>query len=108
VTKQALHNFKGGVRENTRPSVNRALAAFWRIHPDLLDPRVPAAEFALPYDETDRKAHELMTELGGVGVNARTITNFLGGAQEADKQQLVKVLERIAQTARETGHGRPG
>ncbi|WP_410573369.1 hypothetical protein [Amycolatopsis sp. cmx-4-61] len=108
VTKQALHNFKGGVRESTRPSVNRALAAFWRIHPDLLDPRVPAAEFVLPYDETDRKAHELMTELGGVGVNARTITSFLGGAREADKQQLVKVLERIAQTARGTGHGRPG
>ncbi|MEV6871728.1 hypothetical protein [Amycolatopsis sp. NPDC051128] len=108
LTKQALHNFKGGVRENTRPSINRALAAFWRIHQDLLDPHVAAAEFALPYDVTDRRAHELMTEFGGVGVDARTITSYLDGAHEADKQQLLKVLERIAQTARDTGHGRPG
>ncbi|MET8848632.1 hypothetical protein [Amycolatopsis sp. NPDC004625] len=108
LTKQALHNFKGGVRENTRPSINRALAAFWRIHQDLLDPHVAAAEFALPYDETDRRAHELMTEFGGVGVDARTITSYLDGAHEADKQQLLKVLDRIAQTARDAGHERPG
>jgi hypothetical protein len=108
LTKQALHNFRTGYRENSRPSITRALAEFWRIHPNLLDPSVPAAEFALPYDETDRRAHELMTELGGLGVNARAITSSLGVAREADKQQLLKVLERIAQTVRGTGHDQPG
>ncbi|MBE1493167.1 hypothetical protein H4696_000267 [Amycolatopsis lexingtonensis] len=105
LTKQALHNFKGGIRENARPQINDALAEFWRIHHKLLYANVAAAEFALPYDETDRRAHELMTEFGGIGVNARSITSYLDGAQEADKQQLLKVLERIARTAR---HGRPG
>lgn len=105
LTKQALHNFKGGVRENSRPAVTRALAEFWRIHPNLLDPSVPAAEFELPYDETDRKTHELVTELGLLGVSARDITSSLGEAREADKQQLLKVLTRIAQTRRDASHG---
>ncbi len=108
VTKQALHNFKGGIRENTRPSVTKGLAAFWRIHRDLLDPHVAAAEFALPYDETDRRAHELMTEIGGVGVNARTIASRMGGVHEADKQLFLKVLEMIARNPRNNGHDRPG
>jgi hypothetical protein len=107
LTKQALHNFKGGVRANTRPQINDALAEFWRIHHKLLYPNVPAAAFELPRDETDRRAHELMTEFGGLDVNARTIASYLDGAHEADKQQLLKVLERIARTARGTGHGRP-
>lgn len=107
VTKQALHNFKGGIRENTRPSITKGLAAFWRIHRDLLDPHVGAAEFEVPYDETDRRAHELMIEIGGVGVNARTIASRLGGAREADKQLLLKVLERIARNPRDPGPERP-
>ncbi|MFJ1768036.1 hypothetical protein ACIOD2_47505 [Amycolatopsis sp. NPDC088138] len=106
LAKQALHNFKGGVRENSRPAITRALAEFWQIHPNLLDPSVPAAEFDLPYDETDRRTHELVTELGLLGVSARDITSSLGEAREADKQQLLKVLERIAQTRRDTHHGR--
>ena len=104
LTKQALHNFKGGVRENSRPAITRALAEFWRIHPNLLDPSVPAAEFELPYDETDRRTHELVTELWLLGVSARDITSSLGEASEADKQQLLKVLERIARTRRDTSH----
>ncbi|WIV52840.1 hypothetical protein [Amycolatopsis nalaikhensis] len=108
LTKQALANFKTGYRENSRPAITRALAEFWRIHPNLLDPSVPAEEFELPYDEADRRTHELMTELGGLGVNARAITSSLGAAREADKQQLLKVLERIAQTIRSTGRDQPG
>ncbi|WP_103354649.1 hypothetical protein [Amycolatopsis sp. CA-128772] len=108
VTRQALQNFKGGIRENTRPSITRGLAAFWRIHRDLLDPHVAAAEFEVPYDETDRRAHELMIEIGGVGVNARTIASRLDGAHEADKQLLLKVLERIARSRRDPGQERPG
>lgn len=106
LTKQALHNFKGGIREVARPQINDALAEFWRIHHKLLYTNVAAAQFALPYDETDRRAHELITEIGGIGVNARRITSHLDGAQEADKQLLLKVLERIARS-RGTGPGRP-
>jgi hypothetical protein len=102
LAEQALRNFRGGTRENSRPSITRALAEFWRIHPNLLDPSVPASEFAPPEDEIERKTHELVTELGLVGVSARDITSSLGDARDADKRQLLKVLEQIAQTRRGT------
>jgi hypothetical protein len=100
LAEQALRNFKAGVRQNSRPAITRALAEFWRIHPNLLDPSVPASDFAPPDDEVARKTHELVTELGLVGFNARDITSSIGDAPEAAREQLLQVVEQIARTRR--------
>ncbi|MEV4055142.1 hypothetical protein AB0J55_28410 [Amycolatopsis sp. NPDC049688] len=100
LAEQALRNFKAGIRQNSRPAITRALAEFWRIHPDLLDPTVPATDFAPPDDEVARKTHELMTELGLVGFNARDITSSIGDASDADRKQLLRVVEEIARLRR--------
>ncbi|WIX85810.1 hypothetical protein [Amycolatopsis sp. DG1A-15b] len=100
LAEQALRNFKAGIRQNSRPAITRALAEFWRIHPNLLDPSVPATDFAPPDDEIARKTHELVTELGLVGFNARDITSSIGDAPDADRKQLLQVVEEIARARR--------
>ncbi|WP_284740236.1 hypothetical protein [Amycolatopsis sp. RTGN1] len=100
LAEQALRNFKAGIRQNSRPGITDALAEFWRIHHKLLDPFVPASDFALPEDEIARKTHALITELGLVGFNARDITSSIGDAPDADRKQLLQVVEQIARTRR--------
>ncbi len=100
LAEQALRNFKAGIRQNSRPAITRALAEFWRIHPNLLDPSVPATDFAPPDDEIARKTHELVTELGFVGFNARDITSSIGDAPDADRHQLLQLVEGIARARR--------
>jgi hypothetical protein len=100
LAEQALRNFKAGIRQNSRPAITRALAEFWRIHYTLLDPTVPASDFAPPDDEIERKTHALVTELGLVGLNARDITSSIGDAPDADRKQLLQLVEQIARTRR--------
>ncbi|WP_370964973.1 hypothetical protein [Amycolatopsis sp. cg9] len=100
LAEQALRNFRAGIRQNSRPAITRALAEFWRIHPNLLDPSVPATDFAPPDDEVARKTHELVTELGLVGFNARDIASSIGDAPDADRQQLLQLVEGIARVRR--------
>jgi hypothetical protein len=100
LAEQALRNFKAGLRQNTRPAITRALAEFWRIHSTLLDPTVPASDFAPPDDEIERKTHALITELGLVGFNARDITSSIGDAPDADRKQLLQLVEGIARARR--------
>jgi hypothetical protein len=100
LTEQALRNFKAGLRQNTRPAITRALAEFWRIHSTLLDPTVPASDFAPPDDEIERKTHALIAELGLVGVNARDIISSIGDAPDADRNQLLQLVEGIARARR--------
>ncbi|MFJ7212669.1 hypothetical protein [Amycolatopsis sp. NPDC098790] len=100
LAEQALRNFKAGIRQNSRPSITKALAQFWRIHPDLLDPTVPATDFAPPDDELARKTHELVTELGLVGFNARDIASSIGDAPDASREQLLQLVEGIARVRR--------
>ncbi|WP_328442859.1 hypothetical protein [Amycolatopsis sp. NBC_00438] len=100
LAEQALRNFKTGIRQNSRPGITDALAEFWRIHHKLLNPTVPASDFAPPEDEIARKTHALVTELGLVGFNARDITSSIDDAPEVDRQQLLQVVEQIARTRR--------
>ncbi len=100
LAEQALRNFKAGIRQNSRPAINRALAEFWRIHDALLDPTVPASDFAPPDDEIERKTHALVAELGLVGFNARDITSSIGDAPDDDRKQLLQLVEGIARARR--------
>ena len=101
LTSQALHNFKTGLRKNTRPAIGNALGEFWRIHPLLLDPDVPESYFTAPDNEVDRRTLELMTQIGFLGVNARDVRDSLASTADEDKQDLLMVLDRIARNQRE-------
>ncbi|WP_372667977.1 hypothetical protein [Amycolatopsis kentuckyensis] len=100
LTEQALRYFRTGERQNSRPAITRALAEFWRIHPDLLDPTIPATDFAPPDDEIARKTHDLVTELGFVGFNARDIASLIGDVPDANRKHLLQVVEEIARVRR--------
>ncbi|QKV74226.1 hypothetical protein [Amycolatopsis sp. Hca4] len=100
LAEQAIRNFRAGIRQNSRPAITKALAQFWRIHPDLLDPTVPASDFAPSDDEVARKTHELVTELGFVGFNARDIASSIGDVSDAGREQLLQLVEGIARARR--------
>ncbi len=104
LTSQAVHNFKMGLRKNTRPAIGTALGEFWRIHPLLLDPDVPASYFAAPDDDLERRTLELMTQIGFLGINARDVRDSLGSTADTDKQDLLMVLDRIARNQQERKH----
>ena len=109
VSKEGLYRIRDGQSLRPRGQLINGLADFWRIDPRLLDPTIPASHFEDPeagIDELtplDRRMYELMNDIGLRSVNPREIQqSLLGSTTEADKRQLLGMLEGIAQHQQNT------
>ncbi|MEU6643093.1 hypothetical protein ABZ863_11135 [Saccharomonospora sp. NPDC046836] len=101
-TKSAMYQYRDGERPKPRADVANALEEFWRLEHRLLDPTVPASKFedrkaeAAGLDELERRAYELMTEVGFQGVRPREIKRTLGETGDASRYAFLAVLEAIS------------
>jgi hypothetical protein len=96
---QSMRYFVSGERHNTRPAIDMALAEFWRIDHRLLDESIPPSAFE-DLDADEQRIFTLMNEIGLASVEARDIKTSLHNTPDADRQQLLGVLEGIARHRR--------
>ncbi|MEC3981990.1 hypothetical protein [Amycolatopsis sp. H20-H5] len=113
MTKSSLYNLREGKNVTPRTAILTALGEFWRIDPRLLDPTVPASSFPYPdteasqLDPLEQRTYDLMREVGLTSVRPREVANTFQGSTDADKLQLLGILEAMAQHRKTEHHDKP-